>query len=516
MNSEPTKAQTIKPRESRPILLAALSLALLFTGTGTSAKDRNKVITDLGPLEKRFRSELEAKGPIDSVARACKLLNQMRNHEAMADLVARIAWDKRPTAILYAASGAHMAPLDIAAWYPCSSKYQFVYTDVNHGVQADIQGFLDLLKESKSIKSLEGGLPITGDSGETTWNFKMGEDPASLKLIVSKDGFSKRGNRLFPADALKGIEMVINHDWSGDQQENLKLIYDFLVTVKDGNVQKIPFFAIENLEAHPYPVDLTFFEKIADTVKPYGQREPIPVPEGIKEKLELGTPLYGGGAVLSFGTPWWRKLDAGTLKGFCDFLLFCEFDNERLNVLSGGENPLIAPPILDWATGFGFRDVLGQDVRLDRGTKAKMLQAAATVYDLLPEVPKRRLSLRMLQYRCLLEIQGAGGDVSPLMPSARFQRRAGSEKDPFQNREMEEKYRDAKSKEENYLKALNREREEAKKLLELVRKDPYLKASLECANRKNKFLKKAEEGKWDEMYKDIKAELAINPLLWKD
>jgi hypothetical protein len=276
--------------------------------------------------------------------------------------------------------------------------------------------------------------------------------------------------------------MVISHDWAGDQQENLRLIWELLKSVRRTGTIRAPLMMIEDLEQHPYPVDLSFFSPVARTSLPYGHRLTLSLPDGMPTSVELGTPLYGGGIVLGFSDTWWRKVDVTSLTCAFNFLLFNEFDDARLNSISGGPDPVLSPPLLDMMTGFGTRAIDGADVRKDQTIKRAMIQKAPLLADCMPHHLRKRWACRMVLLESLLELEAAGATVDDLMPSCRFKRRAGDAGLPFTTLTMAQLYEAAKVHAQDLNMAYGRQRRDgAKNLIPMVRTSHYQAACLSCS-----------------------------------
>jgi hypothetical protein len=183
---------------------------------------------------------------------------------------------------------------------------------------------------------------------------------------------------------------------------------------------------IEDLERHPYPVDLSFFSPIARTARPYGHRASRDGSFG-HDGDELGLPLFGGGVVLAFRGRWWRHASERDLLSFFDFLLVNEFDSERRNVLARGDRTLVPPSALDWWTGFGRRTVGGEDLFRNPAVRRNLILAAARVAPSFDYPSQERIGCRLFLYRALVTLKSLGRDVSLVLPpdagSAPFEER---------------------------------------------------------------------------------------------
>ena len=301
----------------------------------------------------------------------------------------------------------------------------------------------------------------------------------TLTLVLNPRQVPSGENRLYPSWALAQSDMVVTHDWAGDQQENLRLVWELLLSTRRANLSTSPLMMIEDLERHPYPVDLEFFSPIARTSLPYGHRSPLDT-EGVPQGMELGQPLYGGGVVLGFDASWWRGLDDTSLMCAFNFLLFNQFDDHRLNVVQGGPDPVLAPLLLDWYTGFGYRAIDGQDVRMNRNIKPAMLERVPALAGTLSPPLQQRWACRMLLMRCLLELEAGGADVEELFPPARHTRRLGDPSYPFPTALVESTAQEAQTHAEDYVAARAQQREVAAALARLAEGSSSVAATSPC------------------------------------
>lgn len=472
----------MKPQGACELVLIVLMIsACLAAGAAAPAAGQVSAIP-FGPeafdaLESQLDAETRSADPAIPPPRAYAWLNQIRNYRAMGALILGLPAKARPSTILYAASGSHLAPLVACTLDPGARAYTFIYTETDPAVEGPIGELLQFLSGRGLVRELAAGPELRGKPGAREWRFRMGEHPVALRLLVSAPQAAA------PADPFHGLalpgrcDLAIVHDWSGDPIENLRLVLQFLRPLREIKAPP-PLLMMEDLEAHPYPVDLQFFSPVARTREPYGHRQALSLPPGYPRNIELGTPLYGGAVLLSFSDPWWRKADGATLDGAFDFLLFNQFDEMRQNVLSGGSDPLLSPAILDWWTGFGTRTIEGSDVREDSGARGRMIAAAGTTLSLLAPPRKSRWACRMVLYRALLEQVALGTDATALMPSARSTRRPSP--GAFPSAEMGRQYREATAHSGEYSEGLARLTRLASGLLPSMRVEPYSAACGLC------------------------------------
>jgi hypothetical protein len=431
-------------------------------------------------LERKLLRRAEFSRQASERADAYNRLNQLRNYSAIKELFAGLPGGQRPARILYAASGDHMAPLVACITDPSTKPYAFIYTEVNPSAREGIDGFLKLLVHEGLALNLSSRPPVHENPGGAAWSFNLGRHPVSLTLVINPAIAQPGDNRLYPAWALAQSDMVITHDWAGDQQENLRLVWEFLQSVRKSGTAGSPLMMLEDLERHPYPVDLSLFCPLSRTLRPYGHCEPLRLPAGLPKNVEMGTPLYGGGIVLGFADTWWRGIDDTSLICAFNFLLFNQFDDERTNVIEGGTDPVLAPALLDWSTGFGYRAIDGQDVRLNRNIKPAMIERLSALAGTFSPPLAKRWGCRMLLYKAVLELKARGGTPDELFPPARYPRRLGDPSRPFPSTGVETMAREAQSKEANYLAANEQERQVAGALLRLTEGSSYVGPAGAC------------------------------------
>ena len=407
--------------------IGALIIGCGGTPTGSANVSIAEHVASLSAAWSEGRTEV---GPV---------LHRLRNAEAMTELVGSLPPSERPETILYLASGAHLAPLVVCEALPGGRPCRLIMTEIDAGVQNGIEAGLEELQNAGCLRGLKSGPAIEGSSGRRMWSADLvGGRPVTVELRV----FDPRDDAPLVTAALADeADLVISHDWTGDPLGNLQVIRWFLGAARE-RAGSPPLLMIEDLRRHPYPVDLDVFSPVASTTKPYGHRESDAGP-GRHGRVELGTPIFGGGVLLAFSDPWWRKLSTDQLEGSFDFLLLNEFDIDRQNVLEGGEDPLLAPMLLDWWTGFGARDIDGSRIvpGADGGTRKRAITAAIAARDVASPGIARIFSDRLRLYGVLLALRAQGVDTLDLMPAARFRRRP--KPGAFPSEAMERLYRQA-------------------------------------------------------------------------
>jgi hypothetical protein len=373
--------------------------------------------------------------------------------------------------MLYLASGAHLAPLGLCENLPEGVPCRLIMTEIDAGVQGGIAEALEDLESAGCIGGLTSGPEIEGSLGTRQWTGKLGQRPFSIELRISDP---ERGAALVTADMLEGIDVVISHDWSGEPLGNLQVIWSYLQAARE-NPQAPPPLMIEDLRKHPYETDVGVFLPAATTDAPYGHRASDAGP-GRHGRVELGTPIFDGAVLLTFVDPWWRALSDQQLESVFDFLLLNQFDIDRQNVLEGGADPLLAPMLLDWWTGYGARGVNGEAITPGQGgTRERMIEAAIAAQNAAGLAVAGIFAARIELYGNLMALRAQGVDTLDLMPSARYTRRPAPNN--FPTPEMERLYRQALRR----VGLMRAEREgfaeEAKRLLNILPNGSALEAT---------------------------------------
>jgi hypothetical protein len=355
----------------------------------------------------------------------------------MLDLGRVLQPEGKQMTMLYLAAGDHVAPLGLCENLPEDVSCRLIMTEIDAGVQGGIAEALGDLESAGCIWALKSGPEIDGAQGTRTWTGKLGLRQFSIELRISDP---ERGAPLVTSEMLEGIDLVISHDWSGEPLGNLQVIWWYLQAARV-NPGIPPPLMIEDLRKHPYETDVGPFLPAAATDAPFGHRASDAGP-GRHGRVELGTPIFGGAALLTFDDPWWRALSDQQLESVFDFLLLNQFDIDRQNVLEAGSDPLLAPFLLDWWTGYGARGIRGEAITLGQGgMRERMIEAAIAAQNAAgPEVAEV-FAARIELYGNLLALRAQGIDTLDLMPSARFKRRPAP--NDFPTPEMERLYRQA-------------------------------------------------------------------------
>jgi hypothetical protein len=326
-------------------------------------------------------------------------------------------------------------------------------TELDAGVQDAVDRGLARLAAARVARELDRGEPLPARGGRRRWAFGLGGHPTAVTLVARGPGGTSGRPALVHAEDLEDVDLVVSHDWSGDPLVNLRVVLELLDAVRRRG-GPAPLLMLEDLERHPYPIDLSLFGPRARSARPYGHRT-SEAGVGQHGTVELGTPLFGGAVLLGFGDPWWREVPWDTVLGVAEFLVLHQFGTARQNVLEGGTDPLLAPAMLDWWTGYGYRTVAGPDLRSDPAVVHRMLAAVAEVLPGLPDDLRGRFGCRVALYEALLEVMARGGDRGELMPAAELTRRPVPGR--FPSRQMEALYREALANADLYRQDLERE-----------------------------------------------------------
>ena len=403
-------------------LAAVIGLPLLAASDGLPAANRGLLQARHDDLAQRLATGTSDNPPLAEQWR------RLRHVETMVDLVAQLPEERRPRRILYLAGGTHLAPIALCELLPAGSPCFLTYTEADPAIRERVAAALDELATAHVVDDLafEGGRA----------RFSIAGHPVSLTVEPVPGGPLP----VVEAGWLRQTDLVITHDWSGDPLENLRVVLELLQANREARLPDPPLLMIEDLELHPYLIDLGLFSPVARSSGDYGHRGRVAGPGGPYDD-ERGPALFGGAAMLAFTDRWWQSVPDATLRAVFDVLLFSEFLLERQNVLEGGSDPLLAPALLDWWTGFGARTAAGDDLR---GHFDKLLEIPPLAVSALPAMSAEsrwRLSCHLQLMRSLAQTRAAGADIRELMPAARHLRRPITGE--FPNPEMESAFRES-------------------------------------------------------------------------
>ena len=85
-------------------------------------------------------------------------------------------------------------------------------------------------------------------------------------------------------------------------------------------------------------------------------------------------------------------------------------------MLTGGPEPVVAPMLLDWWTGYGTRGIDGKPIEPGSASRVRMLDAALQVADLTGPSLRRRIACRLRLYSLLIGIRAAGEENTQVIP----------------------------------------------------------------------------------------------------
>ncbi len=320
----------------------------------------------------------------------------------MRALVLALPAASRPRSVLYPASGVHLAPLVLCEALPAGEPFTLDLTEMDPSVAGPIG---DLLGDMEAAGTLSGLSRESGDGGG--WRFVLSGHRVRVRLLLRESG-PGGSVPLLDSGLVEGHGMVVSHDWSGDPVTNLGVILALLDATREAGLDRPPLLMMEDLEAHPFPIDLGLFGVLARVGLPYGHRVPENRLGTGHARIELGRPIFGGGVVLGFGDRWWRGLSRQDLVGVFDLLVFARYGWSRRNVLAPGTPPLAAPEVLDWWTAYGARTVGGEREPPFERTVRRIVRAALAAAPAMRVNDRRRLCSLLVAFRKSLERIAAG------------------------------------------------------------------------------------------------------------
>jgi hypothetical protein len=335
-----------------------------------------EVRADLGAALKMLAAAPERPALRARVEDDYRTLHDLRNREAFSALWEGLGWQRDRLRVLYIASGSHLAPLTLLFSGAPVKEAEFTFTEIDPAVPGRIRTLLRRL-ERLGLKDLAE----RASGRETVFTFACGVTRTTLRIILGPKGGAGAGETPFTREDLERSDVVMTHDWAGDQHDNLALLFDIVRTACASRRERPLAVFMEDLEAHPFPVDLTLFHPAARTPLPYGHLEHASLPDGTQLRAENGPALYGGAVAL---VPDWKALCAlnpSQMETVFNVLLFSDFLFDRLNVDEVEGRKVTAPLLLDLGTGYGYRTIRGEDVRGAADFPPRLLQQAL---DLLP------------------------------------------------------------------------------------------------------------------------------------
>jgi hypothetical protein len=460
-------------------------MALLPASSGQGAAGPVPARDPLASLEREIRADLATAVKLFTAAperpaiRArveddYRALHDLRNREAFAALWSGLGWRRDPLRLLYVASGSHLAPLTLLFSGAPPKVAEFTFTEIDSAVPGRVRTLLNRL-ERFGLKDL-----AEHSSGrETVFTFALGSTTVTLRIVLGSKGGTGAGDVPFTREELERSDVVVTHDWAGDQRDNLALLFDIVRAACDSRRQRPLAVFMEDLEAHPFPIDLTLSHPAARTPLPYGHLEHVALSDGTRMKAEDGPALYGGAVALVPDQQALCALGPSQLETVFNVLLFSDFLFDRSNVDQVGGRKIAAPRLLDLATGYGYRAIRGEDVRGVADYPSVLVRQAL---DLLPSLSGalREGWCHRLEAlgRALREAENVRFDAVLARAEAR------GEEHPFlstpQGRRLLE---DARAHRDEYVRMKNGEKAAARKARELLdRAQETVRASCGCVS----------------------------------
>ena len=366
-----------------------LVIALLATPAAQAARGEagaqnplvvleTEVRADLGAALKMFAAAPERPALRARVEDDYRTLHDLRNREAFSALWEGLGWRRDRLRVLYIASGSHLAPLTLLFSGAPVKEAEFTFTEIDPAVPGRVRTLLRRL-EKLGLKDL-----TEHSSGrETVFTFACGATRTTLRITLGSKGGAGAGEPPFTREELEQSDLVITHDWAGDQHDNLALLFDIVRTACASHSERLRAVFMEDLEAHPFPVDLTLFHPAVRTSFAYGHLEHVSLADGTRMKAENGPALYGGAVALVPDEKALCALNPTQLETVFNVLMFSDFLFDRLNVDEVEGRKVTAPMLLDLATGYGYRTIRGEDVRGTADFPSLLLRQAL---DLLPSL----------------------------------------------------------------------------------------------------------------------------------
>ncbi|GEM_PF-1940119 len=389
------------PFETLEADLRAASAQIAGAWTRAEADDR--------PLkEAALRSALEG-------------LHDIRHHAAFGDLWDRWSFPGERIEVLYPASGAHLAPLEFVHRGRLREAI-YTYTEIDPAMIPRLEAVLRRLSDLGFYQDLASAivpLPLKpGDKGlpapaagdpervrawvrksieatgaappmEVSFAFRYRETRVLLRLLLKAWSAHPGSTEYYRGEDLAKADLVVTHDLSFDPREHLAFLRSCVESACALGRRRPLAVMMEDLSRHPARMDLSPFGIRAETRLPYGHAAFVLLPDGSRTETEDGPPLYEGGVLLEPDLAAWRMLAASQRTALFNLVLFRDHGFDRRNVdLSGGRR-VEAPPILDWHTGYGHRDIEGRDLRGRRGFLSDLADSGLAAIQILPAGPLR-------------------------------------------------------------------------------------------------------------------------------
>ncbi len=350
-------------------------------------------------LEKKFTKEVEKelKSPepdIQKIEQLYRRLHDLRGHETMKELWRSSGVAQQSVDILYIGSGSHIAPLVFIEEPGTIRHFSYTFTDIDKATVVEIDRFLNYTAEQKIYSELKSGFWVAAYGTErffkvvaefekhipnaewirSQYSFKKGETTIELELKMNVPADSPDAPVFCALKDLKKADLLITHDWDSSPQKNLGVVYSIISSLKKAEADKCPSIMMEDLRLHPYPVDLTILNPTASIASAYGHAVYLKLPDGTKTSSEGGPSLFGGGVLLKPDMKTFSAMTEDELKAVFDLLIFSGFAFNRLNADRVDGKLITAPPLLDLATDYGYRDITGASIKNKPGFLQKTVQ----------------------------------------------------------------------------------------------------------------------------------------------
>ncbi len=339
---------------------------------------------DFSTLENKIGKEVKsAKSDTDKLTEAFKKFHNIRSYEAMKELWQQFNWQKENINILYVGSGSHIAPLVFLEAPGKVKNFTFNYTEIDLNSIENLDDMINYLVKQQGYTEFTSRFIVAAYGSErvfksidefrehissikwsrSQYSFKKGDISVKVDLKVNYPLNSKIDPPFCTLKALKQADLFISHDWDSSPQKNLGVAYSVISSLQKSIATSCPAIMMEDLGQYPFPIDMTFLNPFASSSKPYGHATYSHLPDGTKLTWERGKSLYGGAILLEPEQKYFNTISELELKAVFDLAIFSDFLFNRLNVDYVEGELLSAPPLLDLATNYGYRDIMGYYIK---------------------------------------------------------------------------------------------------------------------------------------------------------
>lgn len=320
--------------------------------------------------------------------------HNIRHYKAFKEILHNFNYSKEKITVLYPASGAHIAPFEI--FHNGNFKeVNFIFTEIDVKVIPKLEILLQEMQKEGSYKNLSSKIfplenlkyykipPPTvissqdiiknwvektiNETGEAPplkviFSFEYKKSIVNLHLIFKGNVIENGITDYYRPEDFEKADLLISHDLSFDPRENLALLKTFIDSACILNKNKI-FVLIEDLENYPQPLDLSLFNIVKRTNKPYGHSSYFKLPDGNILETEGDFSLYEGAVLLEPNLELFCKLNNYERNTIFNLILFKDYAFYRKNydLIDGKKIP--APILLDYYIGFGYKDIEKNDIR---------------------------------------------------------------------------------------------------------------------------------------------------------